>query len=258
MPTARFGEVELAWTRQGDGPPVVLLHGQGGNGPSWSAQSEALAARYSVHALDLRGHGASNFPPGRWTMGMFAADVAALIRSLGLGPCHVVGHSLGGMVALQLALDAPERVRSLAIVNSSAYGHGLWLRTLLIRTFIRLRGMAVFARLNAKLHLPEPGQQLQRERLVQVMGACSPDGYLGAQAAVDGFDVRARLSEIAQPVLIVHSEQDAIALEDKRLIAEKVQHGRLVTISDSRHVVLWDQPERLCAVLLGFLAEQGS
>lgn len=237
----------------GRGEPVVLLHGQGGRVDAWELQVAALASRYRVVGLDLRGHGRSPVPPGPYTMTALAADVAATIRGLGLGACHVVGHSLGGMVALQLALDAPALVRSLAVVNATAFGDGSRLRSFAVRAFVRLRGMAAFARANASLHLPEPEQGALRERLIATMGACPADGYLACQPAVDRFDVRARLGEIACPVLVVHSALDVIPLADKRTIADGVPRGRLVTIEGSRHVVLWDRPAALAAALLEFL-----
>ena len=189
-------------------------------------------------------------------MSMLAADVGRLCSALCLGPCHIIGHSLGGMVGLQLALDFPETVRSLSVVNSSAVGRGPWIRSFLVRSVIRLAGMRAFARLNAKLHLPDESQAPLRERFIETMGSCPAGGYLAAQDAIDAFDLSNRLGEISCPVLVVHSDQDVIPLEDKRLIAGKVPRGRLATIERSRHIVVWDQPERLNAVLLEFLDAQ--
>ena len=237
----------------GAGAPVLLLHGQGGRGDTWDLQIEALARGHRVVAPDLHGRGAA----APTTMAGLAAEVAGLCREMSLGPCAVIGHSLGGMVALQLALDAPELVSRLAIVNSAALG-GSWgagLRRGLLRLFLRVRGMEAFARLNAGLHFPGAEQGALRRRLVEVMGACDRRDYVAAQAAVDAFDVRARLGEIACPVLVVHSQQDIIPLADKTAIVEGVRRGRLVTIAGSRHVPLWDQPDALNTSLLEFLAE---
>jgi 3-oxoadipate enol-lactonase len=186
-------------------------------------------------------------------MKQLAADVAALCEALSIDRCHVAGHSLGGMVALQLALDFPSLVRSLAVINSSAYGHGSSIKSFLIRCFIRLRGMPAFARVNSTLHLPKLEHEPLRRRLVEMMGSCPPDGYLSAQAAVDGFDVRSRLDELACPTLVVHSDHDPFPLEDVRLITDRAKQARMATIEDSRHIVVWDQPERLNSLLLEFL-----
>lgn len=255
MPSITVGDLALHYTDVGAGDPVVLLHGQGGRGDVWDLQVAALAPDHRVVCPDLRGHGDTTVTPRPYTMAQLAADVAAMIRGLGLGPCAVLGHSLGGMVALQLALDAPALVRRLGVVNSTAFGDGSRVRSFAVRTFIRLRGMPGFARANTRLHLPEPEQEPLRRRLLATMGSCPAAGYVASQDAVDRFDVRARLPEIACPVLVVHSEQDLIPIADKRTIADEVQRGRLVTIERSRHLVLWDQPAALNAALRAFLAE---
>ena len=258
MQTVVVGDTKLAYEVAGAGVPVLLLHGAGGSRGAWSLQVPALSKRYQVVSVDLRGHGESSVTPAPCSMTALAADLAGLQKALSLGPCHVVGHSLGGMVGLQLALDFPQGVKSLAVVNSTALGQGLWVRSFLVRSFIRLAGMPAFARANAKLHLPEPGQLALRQRFIETMGACPAAGYLAAQSAIDGFDVRARLGEIGCPVLVVHSDQDVIPLEDKSLIAGTVARGQLETIEHSRHIVVWDQPERLNAVLLSFLDGQAA
>ncbi len=245
----------VAATIAGAGPPVVLLHGQGGTGAAWDLQIAALAPRFRAVALDLRGHGAAAPLDGPATMATFAADVAQVMQDMSLGACPVVGHSLGGMVALQLALDAPELVSRLVIVNSTALGRspGAGLRRAVMGGVLAIAGMPWFGRMNGKLHFPEPDQGPLRERLARMMGACDRRGYMAAQAAVDAFDVRARLGEIACPVLAIHSEHDLIPLADKQAIVAGVKQGRLATIAQSRHVPLWDQPERLNALLLEFL-----
>lgn len=238
-------------------PPVVLLHGQGGRGDAWDLQIAALAPRFRVVAPDLRGHGDGPPVGGPATMAALAADVAQVIRDMSAGPCAVVGHSLGGMVALQLALDAPALVSRLAIVNSAALGKspGAGLRRAVMRAVLAIAGMPWFARMNGKLHFPEPDQEPLRARLAGLMGACDRRGYMAAQAAVDAFDVRARLGEIGCPVLVVHSDQDLIPLADKQAIVDGARLARLVTIEGSRHVSLWDQPARLNELLLEFLAD---
>lgn len=255
MPNITAADLSLHYSDTGAGDPVVLLHGQGGRGDAWDQQVAALAADHRVVCPDLRGHGGSTVTARPYTMPRLAADIAALIRGLALGPCNIVGHSLGGMVALQLALDAPALVRTLVVVNSTAFGDGSRVRSFAVRTFIRLRGMPGFARANTRLHLPEPDQEPLRRRLIDTMGTCPAAGYIASQDAVDSFDVRARLAEIACPVLVIHSDQDLIPLTDKQKIAATVQRGRLHTIERSRHVVLWDQPAALNAALRGFLGE---
>jgi hypothetical protein len=127
MSTLAVGDIKISYGTVGTGEPVLLLHGQGCHANDWDLQIAALSKKYRVFYPDMRGHGGSSVPKGPYTMAMLAADMAGLCRALSLGPCHVVGHSLGGAVGLQLALDAPALVRSLSVINSSASFSNSWL-----------------------------------------------------------------------------------------------------------------------------------
>lgn len=258
MSTLDLGEVSLAYAVEGEGAPVLMLHGHGGWRDSWELQVAALAPRYRTLRMDLRGHGDSSKPAGPYTMGQLAADAAAVIRHAAGARAHVLGHSLGGAVALQLALDAPELVRSLVIINSQA-------------SFVRPRGIARIAAAGAtrvprllgfRLHARAiawgylKGKHLaaRRAQLIEGWSRNELAGYLAAASATEEFDVRARLGEISVPVLVVGSDRDVLPLEAKRALASGVRQGRLVMISDSRHIALWDQPAALNREILEFLA----
>ncbi|HYE01160.1 MAG TPA: alpha/beta fold hydrolase [Alphaproteobacteria bacterium] len=108
--------VELAATVLGEGPPLIILHGLLGSARNWAGVAQRLAERHAVHALDLRNHGAS---PWAETMAYneMAADVLAYAAARGLGPAAVIGHSMGGKVAMQAALARPEVVERLVVVD---------------------------------------------------------------------------------------------------------------------------------------------
>src|SRR5215471_18355050 len=116
--SVRVDGVELHCEMAGAGAPLLLIHGLGSCSEDWKDQIDCFRGRYRVIACDLRGHGQSSKPRERYSIEGFASDVASLLRKLGAGPAHVVGLSLGGMVAFQLGVAAPELVASLAIVNS--------------------------------------------------------------------------------------------------------------------------------------------
>src|SRR5580693_1022702 len=118
MPTARVNGIEVYYEQAGEGPPVLLLHGLGSSTRDWEYQTPELARAYRVIAVDVRGHGRSSRPPGPYSVSQFAEDAVALLRSLDAAPAHVIGLSMGGMIAFQMAVDHPEAVRSLAIINS--------------------------------------------------------------------------------------------------------------------------------------------
>ena len=116
--------VELAAQRLGEGPPLIVLHGLFGSGRNWTAVSRKLAERRSVHLLDLRNHGESPWH-AEMSYPLLAADVAAYMDREGIAQAEIMGHSMGGKTAMTLALNEPERVTTLVVVDIApvAYAH---------------------------------------------------------------------------------------------------------------------------------------
>ncbi len=119
------GNAELFYTEQGEGFPLMIIHGLFGSADNWRTLSKKFAETYRVIALDLRNHGRSPHIEGMSYEAM-AADVLALMDKLGLEKAHILGHSMGGKVAMQLALNQPERVEKLIVADIAPveYGHG--------------------------------------------------------------------------------------------------------------------------------------
>jgi pimeloyl-ACP methyl ester carboxylesterase len=119
MPLLNLDDIDLYYEITGDGEPLLFIHGLGSSCRDWEQQVRFFARRYKVIVFDVRGHGKSGKPPGPYSMPLFAMDTAKMLQALGVGPAHIVGISMGGMIAFQLAVSYPELVRSLVIVNSS-------------------------------------------------------------------------------------------------------------------------------------------
>jgi pimeloyl-ACP methyl ester carboxylesterase len=112
----------VAYRLAGEGPPIILIHGITASSTVWEPVGERLARHHTVLAPDLLGHGQSAKPRGDYSMGAFASGIRDLALWLGLGPATVVGHSLGGGVAMQFAYQFPERTQRLALVSSGGLG----------------------------------------------------------------------------------------------------------------------------------------
>ena len=110
MPKVHVNDIALYYEIAGQGQPVLLIHGLGSSTRDWEYQTTAFSTHYRVVALDVRGHGQSDKPPGPYSIPLFTSDTAELMRSLELGPSHIVGISMGGMIAFQLAIDTPDLV----------------------------------------------------------------------------------------------------------------------------------------------------
>src|SRR5271165_903377 len=190
---AQVDECEINLEVVGSGPRVVLLHGLGSCLQDWQPQIAALADRYTVIAIDLRGHGESGKPPGPYSMEMLAADVRQVLEKLETGPVHVVGLSLGGMVAFQLAADAPELVRTLVIVNSGPEVVPRTLREHLAlgaRTWaLRLLGLRRLGGRIAAMNFPDPGQEALRGALAARIAGNDVPAYRATMKAIVGWSV---------------------------------------------------------------------
>src|SRR5512143_2659596 len=114
-------QTHIHFEESGTGDVVLFLHGLGSCGQDWLLQVPTFAEYYRVITPDLRGHGQSDKPQGRVRVAHLASDVLGLLDALNVECAHIVGLSLGGCVALLLALDAPQRVRSLTLVNTFAH-----------------------------------------------------------------------------------------------------------------------------------------
>ena len=221
-------------------------------------QTDAFAARYRVHAFDLRGHGGARASVRGFTVESLAQDVADRLERSGEPPAHVIGLSLGGCVALALALGAPERVRSLVLVNTFARLRPAGMRSAMRMarrvTLLCTAPMSVVAAHVARGLFPRPDQRDQYLAAVSRLAANPRRTYLAAMLALARFDVSARLGEIRTPTLVVVGDRDrTIPPSAGDLLHRSISGAQLVVIPDSGHATPYDQPRLFNEVVLDFL-----
>jgi pimeloyl-ACP methyl ester carboxylesterase len=220
-----------------------------------------LADDYTVIGIDMRGHGRSSKPPGPYGIPVFALDVVHVLETLGHGPAHVVGLSMGGMIGFQLAVDAPSLVRSLVVVNSapSVVPRTLREHALLTTRKLALRtlGLRRFGERIARANFPRPEQHAEREALAKRIASNDLAAYRASTNAIIGWSVEDRICSIACPVLIVSGDQDYTPVSYKRAYAAKIPGARVAVVERSRHVTPIDQTEAFNRILVDFLDEQG-
>lgn len=263
MPVLRTADAELHYEERGQGDPVVLLHGLGSRGEDWEPQLAALSPRYRVIAIDIRGSGRSRdlvHPAGPFSVSTFAADVAAVIDHAGAAPAHIIGLSMGGMIAFQLAIDHPRAVRTLTIINSGpALVPQTWSEHVVITTRLAVasicgpRGMA-----NLLARRLFPNDNDARATFIEQMARNDRRSYAATQRALVGFDVLPQISAIAVPALIVASDQDYTPIARKQAYARMMRDARVVVVPDSRHALPIEEPHKLQPILDAFLAEHGT
>lgn len=259
MPHLKVNDIRMYYESAGEGDPLVLLHGLGSSHRDWFLQVPAFSRHYRVIILDCRGHGESDKPAGPYSIPLFARDVIALLEALGVEGAHLLGISMGGQIALQIALDAPGQVTSLVLVNTFArlivQGLAAHLRLLQRRLLMPLLSMEKIGEIIAGTLFPRPEQrelfELARERWVQN----DKPAYLASTRAALAFDVAARLGEIRCPTLIVAGENDpTVSMSHKEALQQGILGSQLVVVKDSGHATPLDQPEEFNRIVLEFLA----
>jgi len=146
MTFAPLKDLKLHYQQHGRGEPLVLLHGLGSSSYDWEFQVPAFSKYYRVIAPCLRGFGDSDKPPGPYSISQYAHDVIDLLDHLGIARCHVLGFSMGGAIAFQMAVDQPERLHSLIVVNSQpSFELDHWRKHLMVITRIGMRACSAWS-----------------------------------------------------------------------------------------------------------------
>ncbi len=260
MPSLHANGIDLYYEMTGDGQPIVLIHGLGSSCRDWEMQIPFFSKHYRVISFDLRGHGRSQKPRGPYSMSLLAKDTAELIKSLGIAPVHVVGISLGGMIAFQLAVDHPELMRSLVIVNS---GPEVVVRTMKDRWNVFLRfamvrwlGMHKMGEVLSKRLFPKEEQIDIQKLFVERWAENDTQAYLDTLRAIVGWSVTDQIHKINVPTLMVAADGDYTPLSVKEAFISKMPKAELIVIPDSHHATPVDSPERFNEVVLSFLSRQ--
>lgn len=252
----RVGDIELAYADSGGpGEAVLLLHGAYLAKEVWAAQWTALSAHHRVIAVDLRGHGEST--GGIWTfhLPLVAEDLTSLLTALGVRQVHVCGHALGGMVALQLALVHPDRVRSLVLVDTTASVNATPMDTVLSHVTWPLVALLSIRRQAAVLaRAVAPGdpalQHLIRTHVLTF--EARPEAYRVIWDAMMAFDVLPDLPRITCPTLILVGGRHPVTHGQARRLQQGVPHAELRVIPNAGHLLTLEQPGTVNALLLGF------
>ena len=248
-----------------DGPetaPVLLLVGSlGATLEMWRPQVAPLAEHLRVVRVDLRGHGGSPVPPGPYTMDGLGGDLLATLDALGVESAHLAGLSLGGMVVMSAAVRAPGRVRSLALLCTSADTGPAqpWLDR---AKTVREEGPGALAPTVVSRWLTAPYAEEHPELVAWLRGmvAATPrEGYAGCAEAIAGFDLTGALPAVTAPTLVVTASEDrSLPAEHGERIAALVPGARRVHLEGVAHVVSVERADDVTRLLLEHVREAES
>jgi pimeloyl-ACP methyl ester carboxylesterase len=254
MPSIGVGEVELHYERNGSGEPLLLIQGMSGTHVAWGEPfREPLEESFDVVAFDNRGIGLSAPIDGPFTIAEMAADTAGLLEALEIESAHVVGISMGGMIAQELALAHPERLRSLTLGCTYCGGPGSGLmpeenaQKLLGGLASGDREQAIRAGYEVNLSpafRADEGHFAAFHEMATRVPAAKQTIELQVQA-IFGHDTSGRLDGISTPTLIVHGTDDGVLpFPNGELIASLMPAARFEPFEGIGHMFWWEQPER--------------
>ena len=245
--------MRIAWERHGSGEPLLLVHGLGYARWGWELVLEPLERSFDVIVFDNRGIGESDAPPGPYTVADLAADAAQVLDEAGVERAHVLGTSLGGMVAQELALAAPQRVDRLVLACTTPGGPEAF--PMPDRTVQLMTSGATLRQFVENALAPEPDPELVDRILRHRETTAQPSEAWSAQAAAGAtFDALGRLERIEAPTLILHGTEDAVVdSRNTALLALRIPGSRVELFPGGGHLFFWEQPERFVEVVTEFL-----
>ena len=270
MTTAQINGIEIYYEEHGDpkAEPVLLIMGFTGNAAAWAPQIPALAARYHVIAFDNRGAGRSAQPEGPYTMRQMAADAAGVLDQCGITSAHIIGASMGGMIAQEFALQYPGRVRTLVLACTTPGGpHSagyeemkaasaeLWEVEDLAAAMTPERMQQNMLELFTPEFIANPGPGFAQFAGAALQYPPTLTGMRGQMRAILDHDTYDRLPRITAPTLVIAGDADPLVLpENSRILAARIPGAELRLFPGLRHGFTAEKPEEANAAILDFLA----
>ncbi|MBI4536350.1 MAG: alpha/beta hydrolase [candidate division NC10 bacterium] len=251
----RINGLETYYTLEGEGAPVLLLHGWGVSNESFASLAPVLAERFQVLRVDLPGFGWSEGPPVAWGSAEYRDHVAALLDGLSIGRAAVLGHSFGGRIAIRLAAEQPARVARLVLVASAGLRAPRRWRyyvrvgtTKLLKGLCRVPGCGGFCRRALERWAGRVGSRDYRKA-----GAMRP-----TLVRLVNEDLAPLLPAVEVPTLILWGDQDReVGQAAMETLTARIRNARLVVFPGAGHFPFLDAPAEFLNALLPFLAEGG-
>src|SRR5277367_525105 len=254
---------KIYWDEQGSGEPLLLIMGLSYPSYMWHRTRPVLAKNYRTIALDNRGVGQSDVPPGVYSIPLMASDAASVLDAAGVESAHVFGVSMGGMIAQEFALQYPKRVRSLILGCTASGGpHAIQAEAAALQTLMR-QGMTPEEAKEAIIpfiyDVATPRERIDEDMAIRMKWYPTPQGYMSQLQGIIAWEAYSRIAQIKAPTLVIHGETDRLVPPaNARLIADKIPGAKLVLIPNASHIFETDQPAAAHKAILGFLAAQKS
>ena len=248
----------IYWDEEGQGEPVLLIMGLGYTAHMWYRLRPRFAARYRTLAFDNRGVGRSDVPPGPYSIELMASDAAAVLDAADIKSAHLLGVSMGGMIAQEFALLYPQRVRSLILGCTTAGGPAAARAEPAAIEVLKARDMTPEQRAAATVPFiydpATPRELIDEDLTVRRPWFPRPEGYAAQLQAIFSWEAYSRLPQITAPTLVIHGQSDRLVPpENAKLIADRIPGAKRLMIPHASHLFITDQPEAAHQAILDFL-----
>jgi pimeloyl-ACP methyl ester carboxylesterase len=237
--------------------------GLGATNVWWHRIAPVLSAHFRTILFDNRGVGQSDVPPAPYDIAGMADDAAAVLDAAGVDAAHVFGASMGGMIAQELVLRQPQRVRSLILGCTACGGQEVVLAGREVRDALNARGTMTREESSRRM-IPftfdagTPRERIEEELAIRLAANVPDDGYFAQLQAIRAWPGTCeRLPTVRTPTLVIHGETDALVPpENGRIVARAIPNATLVTVPNASHIFYTDQTEATATILLSFLRQQ--
>jgi 3-oxoadipate enol-lactonase len=260
MPYAENEGTKIYWYERGAGQPLLLIMGLGSTSDMWYRLLPTLSAHYRTILFDNRGVGRSDAPPGPYSITTMASDAAVVMDAAGVGSAHVLGFSMGGFIAQELALHYPGRVQGLILAGTACGGKEAVRAAPEVLVALEARGVKTpeegFRMMASYLYDPSTlPTRIEEDLAASLRTPLQRKSYVAQLLGIVSWaGSHNRLSSLAAPVLIIHGESDQlIPPENGRVLAHVIANAKVVMIPRAGHMFMTDQPEAASEAILSFL-----
>lgn len=264
MPIAKVGDINMEYYVEGSGPPLLMIMGFSGQASSWSERFlELLRPHFQIVRFSNRGTGLSDRPQVQYSVQMMADDTAGLMRELGIGRAHVLGISMGGMIAQELVLSRPERVQGLVLgCTTPGWSHGVQPSQEIMALMMPAPGLPLeeqFRKAWPAIVTPEFVED-QREFLEEMLrigleNMTTVDTLARQAMSIQAFDTYERLPRIGAPTLIIHGDKDQlIRPQNGDILRERIPGSALRILAGAAHMFFWEKPTESAEAIVEFLS----
>ncbi len=262
MPTANINQTKLYYEVHGNGEPLILIAGFSANHTVWTNVLHQLSQYFRVILFDNRGSGQSEHSDHPYNMALLAEDTFALMDYLQIKKAHILGHSMGGMIAQTMAQQCPSRINKLIILASSSHfpAH----KAYLFETQLKLREQKLSEELLTQLTLPlvfgrhffeMPNQVAEMVKIAsQYPYPMSVAGYRAQLSALKNFNSQSYLADIKTPCLVFAGREDILTPHDEgQYLAEQLPNASLISFEHSAHAAHIEEADKFLRETLSFL-----